>query len=113
VPVVPDSEFAAVFAVGVRWSGDYFFQKKQYKCLSTRGRCYPNFLRFLPIFGEKNGVFLKNQCYDQIFAQLRFVSSKKRQFFANFIGENILKSIVSVLGNIQSVTFIYICRSSF
>jgi hypothetical protein len=31
-----------------------------------RGRCYDhNFLRFLTIFGEKIGVFLKNQCYDQ------------------------------------------------
>jgi hypothetical protein len=29
----------------------------------TWGRCYDhNFLRFLAIFGEKNGVFLKNQC---------------------------------------------------
>jgi hypothetical protein len=27
-----------------------------------------NFQRFLPIFGEKFGVFLTNQCYDQIFA---------------------------------------------
>jgi hypothetical protein len=41
---------------------------------STRGRCYNhncydhNFLQFLTIFGEKIGVFLKNQCYDQIFA---------------------------------------------
>jgi hypothetical protein len=34
----------------------------------TWGRCYDhNFLRFLPIFGEKIGVFLKNQCYDQNF----------------------------------------------
>jgi hypothetical protein len=24
--------------------------------------------QFLPIFGEKIGVFLKNQCYDPIFA---------------------------------------------
>jgi hypothetical protein len=33
------------------------------------GRCYDhNFLRFLTIFGEKIGVFLKNQCYDQNFA---------------------------------------------
>jgi hypothetical protein len=32
----------------------------------TRGRCY--FLLFLPIFGEKFGVFLKNQCYDHLFA---------------------------------------------
>jgi hypothetical protein len=28
----------------------------------TRGRCYNR------IFRRKNGVFLKNQCYDQIFA---------------------------------------------
>jgi hypothetical protein len=34
----------------------------------VRGRCYDhNFLRFSPIFGEKIGVFLKNQCYDQSF----------------------------------------------
>jgi hypothetical protein len=31
------------------------------------GRCYD--LRFLPIFCEKNGVFLKNQYYDQIFGK--------------------------------------------
>jgi hypothetical protein len=35
----------------------------------ARGRCYDhNFMRFLTIFGEKIGVFLKNQCYDQNFA---------------------------------------------
>jgi hypothetical protein len=35
----------------------------------SRGRCYDhNFLRFSTIFGEKIGVFLKNQCYDQNFA---------------------------------------------
>jgi hypothetical protein len=35
---------------------------------ASRGRCYDhNFLRFLPIFGEKIGVFLKNQCYDNFF----------------------------------------------
>jgi hypothetical protein len=27
-----------------------------------------NFLRFLTIFGEKIGAFLKNQCYDPNFA---------------------------------------------
>jgi hypothetical protein len=33
------------------------------------GRCYDhNFLQFSTIFGEKIGVFLKNQCYDQNFA---------------------------------------------
>jgi hypothetical protein len=48
----------------------------------TRGRCYDhNFLRFLPIFGEKIGVFLKNQCYDHNFASFSFVLSQKRQFF--------------------------------
>jgi hypothetical protein len=36
--------------------------------LQNRGRCYDyNFLRFSTIFGEKIGVFLKNQCYDQHF----------------------------------------------
>jgi hypothetical protein len=53
----------------------------------------------LPIFGEKNGVFLKNQCYDQNFAKFSFVSSQKRQFFAEFFGENILKIIASVSGH--------------
>jgi hypothetical protein len=34
----------------------------------TRDRCYDhNFQRFSTIFGEKIGVFLKNQCYDQNF----------------------------------------------
>jgi hypothetical protein len=50
--------------------------------LSTWGRYYDhNFLRFSTIFGEKIGVFLKNQCYDQNFAYLSFVLSQKRQFF--------------------------------
>jgi hypothetical protein len=32
--------------------------------LESRGRCYAlNFLRFLPISGEKNGVFRKSQFY--------------------------------------------------
>jgi hypothetical protein len=36
--------------------------------IGPRGRCYDhNFLRFLPIFCEKIGVFRKNQCYDQNF----------------------------------------------
>jgi hypothetical protein len=44
-----------------------------YSARVTRGRWYDhNFLRrFLPIFGEKIGVFLKNQCYDPIFAKFR------------------------------------------
>jgi hypothetical protein len=35
----------------------------------------------LPIFGEKIGAFLKNQCYDQIFAKSSSSLSKKRRFF--------------------------------
>jgi hypothetical protein len=46
----------------------------------------------ITIFGEKIGVFLKNQCCDQIFAQFSFVLSQKRQFFADFFGENIFKN---------------------
>jgi hypothetical protein len=39
--------------------------------VNARGKCYDdNFLRFLPILGEKFGVFLKKQCYDQIFATM-------------------------------------------
>jgi hypothetical protein len=36
--------------------------------------------QFSAIFGEKIGVFLKNQCYDQFFKYLAFLS-QKRQFF--------------------------------
>jgi hypothetical protein len=37
--------------------------------MRTWDRCYDhNFLLFLTIFGEKIGVFLKNQCYDRNFA---------------------------------------------
>jgi hypothetical protein len=37
--------------------------------LSTGGRCYDhNFLLIFANFWRKNGVFLKNQCYDQIFS---------------------------------------------
>jgi hypothetical protein len=32
-------------------------------------------------FSSKNGVFLKNQCYDKIFSKFSFVLSQKRQFF--------------------------------
>jgi hypothetical protein len=56
------------------------------------------FSGFLTIFGEKIGVFLKNQSYDQNFASISFVLSQKRQFFAIFFGENILKIITSVPG---------------
>jgi hypothetical protein len=50
------------------------------------------FCDFRQFFRKKIGVFLKNQCYDQNFAYFTFVLSQKRQFFAEFFGENILKS---------------------
>jgi hypothetical protein len=62
----------------------------------TRGRWYDhNFLRFLTIFGEKIGVFLENQCYDQNFAYFSFVLSKKRQFFSLNFSAKIFKKIIS------------------
>jgi hypothetical protein len=54
------------------------------------------FCDFFPILGEKIGVFLKNQCYDQnkyhcydhIFSKFSFVSSQKGQFFrVNFLAK--------------------------
>jgi hypothetical protein len=66
----------------------------------TRGRCYDhNFQRCSTIFGEKNGVFLKNQCYDKIFANFRFVLSQKTPIFCIFFGENLLKNTTSVPGD--------------
>jgi hypothetical protein len=52
----------------------------------------------LPFFGEKIGVFLKNQCYDHIFAKTCSSLSKKREYFRQCFGENILKIITSVPG---------------
>jgi hypothetical protein len=76
-------------------------------CQETGGRCYDhnfqrflpifgekigvflkkqsydhNFQRFLPIFGEKIGVFLKNQSYDQLFSKFSFVLSQKTPIFS-------------------------------
>jgi hypothetical protein len=54
------------------------------------GRC--NYLRFLPIFGEKNAFFIpKNQYYDPNFAKTS--STYFEQKTPTFFGENILKSL--------------------
>jgi hypothetical protein len=46
----------------------------------------------ITIFCEKISVFLKNSMLWSIFfALFSFVSSQKRQFFAKYLGENILK----------------------
>jgi hypothetical protein len=50
----------------------------------------------ITIFGEKIGVLLKYQCYDQLFSKNFFVLSQKRHFFAKIFGENISKIITSV-----------------
>jgi hypothetical protein len=38
-----------------------------------------HFSAILPIFGKNIAVFLKNLCYDQIFAKTRSSLDKKRQ----------------------------------
>jgi hypothetical protein len=43
----------------------------------------------ITIFGEKIGVFLKNQCYDQIFTKSNRSLGKNANVFAKFFGENI------------------------
>jgi hypothetical protein len=69
----------------------------------TRGRCNDNkVLQFSTIFCEKISIPLKNQYYDQIFECLVFVLSQKRNFFANCLGENILK-ICPRLGENSSI----------
>jgi hypothetical protein len=58
---------------------------------------WSQFFAILAIFGEKIGVFLKNQCYDQFFFQkIRVVWAKNANIFAKFFGENIFKIITSV-----------------
>jgi hypothetical protein len=49
-------------------------------------------MRFLPIFGEKIGVFLKNLCYDQLFSKFSFVLSQKRRFFRKMFRRKYLKN---------------------
>jgi hypothetical protein len=44
------------------------------------------------------GVFLKNQCYDHIFAKTSSSLSKNGNIFAKFFSENIFKIITSVTG---------------
>jgi hypothetical protein len=53
-------------------------------------------------FSAKIGVFLKYQCYDQLFSEFIFVLSQKRQFFAKFFGKNILKIKTSGPGRATS-----------
>jgi hypothetical protein len=69
----------------------------------TRGRCYDhNFLRFLTIFGEKNGVFSKTNVMIKLLHNLALFQVKNANFFAKIFGENILKIITSVPGIVIS-----------
>jgi hypothetical protein len=62
------------------------------------GRYYDhNFLRFLPIFGEKIGVFLKTNVMIKILQKNCSILNKPRHFLQIF-GENTFKSITSVPG---------------
>jgi hypothetical protein len=54
------------------------------------------FCDFCRFSAEKTGVFLKNQCYDQIFARTSTSFSKNASFLTNLFGENIFKIITSV-----------------
>jgi hypothetical protein len=60
---------AFVNFVVIRYSFSPLWYIEPRKIWQPWDRCYNhNFLRFSTIFGEKIGVFLKSQCYDQNFA---------------------------------------------
>jgi hypothetical protein len=62
--------------------GGYIKTDKKFEAEKARGRCCDhNFLRFLPIFGEKMMFFSENQCYDNNYAETSSSLSEKRQFF--------------------------------
>jgi hypothetical protein len=56
-----------------------------------------NFLRFSPIFGEKMAFLSKTNVMIICYQILAFCLESKTKFFADFLGENILKIITSVL----------------
>jgi hypothetical protein len=58
------------------------------------------FCDFRQFSAKKIGVFLKNQCYDQLFFKIWLCFETKTPiFFAEFFGKNILKTITSVPGH--------------
>jgi hypothetical protein len=72
-------------------------EPKSRLALLSRGRCYYDH-NFLRIFGKKLAFFLNTHVMIKYFSKLSFVFSQKRQFFAKFFCENILKIITSVPG---------------
>jgi hypothetical protein len=71
----------------------------------ARGPCYDH--NFQLFWGEKISVFLKNQCYDQIFAKSSSSSSKKRQYFRKNFRRKCFKYQTSVHGMAQSTYSIF------
>jgi hypothetical protein len=67
--LMPFAPEANAYLCPMFYVSDKFWDTMYIHLSTSRDLCYDhNFLRFLTIFGEKIGVFLKNQCYDQIFA---------------------------------------------
>jgi hypothetical protein len=50
------------------------------------------FCDFPPFSAKKIGVFLKYQCYDQLFSKFSFVLRQKRQFFLKNFRRKYLKN---------------------
>jgi hypothetical protein len=60
---------------------------------SPGGQCYDqNFCDFRQFSAKKIGVFLINQCHDEIFAKFSFVLSQKRQFFRQIFWRKYFKN---------------------
>jgi hypothetical protein len=59
---------------------------------------WSQFSAIFPNFWRKNWRFRKTNVMIKFFSKFSFVLSQKRQFLANFFGENILKIITSVPG---------------
>jgi hypothetical protein len=73
-------------AHGLKKDGIYF----RYQQGDQIGRCCDhNFLRFLPIFGEKNGVLSKTNVMIKLLHNLALIGVKNGNFFAEFFFENI------------------------
>jgi hypothetical protein len=82
-----------LFQLGQKRIGLHFGAIFSLTHLVTWGRCYDhNFLQFLPIFGGKIGVFLKNQCYDQVFSKSSSSLRKKSPFFCKKFWRKYLKN---------------------
>jgi hypothetical protein len=79
---------------------DVLFLEKWSTCLNwlDAGACYEhNFLRFLPIFGEKIGVIIRKQCFDPIFEKTAVVWAKKPLYRQTFRRKYFITSVPCLL----------------